>query len=267
MARLILFYGACVLSVLYPVTAFPCLDIEGEWQGSYNDVPYCDGYRYSGSWRGTVSANCDFRAVEDEGTVVLGSVNRSTRIVNAFGQDDECGRVTVTGTFASNTVSGTYSFEGYGGGTFSGSLSNPTADLTITKSDSADPVMIEDPFRYTLRVTNSGPNTATSVQAKDTLPVGVTYVGASGSGWNCTGSNLTVTCSRSSLGLTTAPDITIQVSAPASAGTVTNSATVSAATYDPNSNNDSTNVATTITLPSANEGVIFTIINAILLEE
>lgn len=266
MIRSIPVFGSCVLSVLYPVTAFPCLDIKGEWRGSYRDVPWCDGYRYSGTWSSTVSTDCSITAVNDEGTVSHGSVNQSTRKMNASGHD-ACGRFTLVGTFTSSTVSGTYSYDAGGDGFFSGSLVNPTADLSITKSDNPDPVTADNPFSYTLRVANSGPNMATDVRVQDILPVGVTYMDTSGSGWSCSRSNRTVTCSRSSLGLTTAPDITIRVSAPASAETITNSATVSAATYDPNSSNDSASVTTVIKPPLVNEEAVLTIINSILLEQ
>ena len=55
-----------------------------------------------------------------------------------------------------------------------------TIDLSITKTDSADPVLRGDQLIYTLVVTNAGPNTATNVQVSDTLPGDVTFVTAGG---------------------------------------------------------------------------------------
>ena len=52
----------------------------------------------------------------------------------------------------------------------------PQANLAITKSDSADPVVSGSNFSYTLTVTNNGPSSAQTVSVSDTLPAGVTYV-------------------------------------------------------------------------------------------
>ena len=51
-----------------------------------------------------------------------------------------------------------------------------TADLTITKTDSPDPVGPEGPLVYTLVVSNAGPQKATGVTVTDTLPASVTLV-------------------------------------------------------------------------------------------
>ncbi|MBX3421086.1 MAG: DUF11 domain-containing protein [Pirellulaceae bacterium] len=58
---------------------------------------------------------------------------------------------------------------------------NPSVDLVITKSDSADPISRGSQLTYTLNVSNDGPGGATNVEVVDTLPVGVTYVSASSS--------------------------------------------------------------------------------------
>jgi uncharacterized repeat protein (TIGR01451 family) len=52
----------------------------------------------------------------------------------------------------------------------------PEADLSITKTDSPDPVMAGQELFYTLTVTNNGPSVAT-VEVVDTLPQEVTYIG------------------------------------------------------------------------------------------
>ena len=41
-----------------------------------------------------------------------------------------------------------------------------SADLSITKSDSPDPVLAGDELTYTIDVTNSGPSTATDVRRR-----------------------------------------------------------------------------------------------------
>ena len=62
----------------------------------------------------------------------------------------------------------------------------------------------------------------------DTLPAGVTFVSASGTGWTCTNTgNVSVTCTRASLATgATAPMITVMVTAPTQAGSLTNTASV-----------------------------------------
>ena len=53
------------------------------------------------------------------------------------------------------------------------------ADLSLTKTVNKSIVNIGDEIEYTITVLNSGPNTATNVEVKDKLPVGLTYVSSS----------------------------------------------------------------------------------------
>ena len=122
------------------------------------------------------------------------------------------------------------------------------ADLGISKMADPDPV---DPGRnltYTLRVTNNGPFEATDVTVTDTLPDGVTFVSASGAGWNCGEVAGTVTCTRGSLnGSETAPDIGLGVIVDLSTiGQVENTATVSANEKDNEQENDAQTISTTV---------------------
>ena len=126
------------------------------------------------------------------------------------------------------------------------------ADLSLTKSDSPDPVGTGDTFTYTLSVANAGPSSATSLTVTDTLPTDVVFDSASGTGWVCNESSGTVTCTRASLGVASAPDILIMVTAPTSTGTITNSATVGSAVADPSSSNDTDQAATRITSSGVN---------------
>ena len=50
---------------------------------------------------------------------------------------------------------------------------NPAADLSLTKSDSPDPVAAGELLTYTLGVHNAGPQDATGTTVTDTLPAGV----------------------------------------------------------------------------------------------
>ena len=63
----------------------------------------------------------------------------------------------------------------------------PQADLAVTKAGPAS-VNAANNITYTITVTNQGPSTATSMVVTDTLPVGVIFVSATGSGTtNATG--------------------------------------------------------------------------------
>ena len=103
-------------------------------------------------------------------------------------------------------------------------------DLSITKSDGADPAVAGTNLDYTLAVRNQGPNPAQSARVVDTLPAGFTYVsGPPG----CSASAGTVTCELGYVASGATPSRTIRVGIPASyvydAGapvTVNNMATV-----------------------------------------
>lgn len=123
-----------------------------------------------------------------------------------------------------------------------------TADLSITKSSTPSGTVIAgSAVAYTLNVSNAGPSPASAVSVTDTLPPGFVFTSASGTGWTCNQSAGTVTCTLPSLAVGPANPITINGTAPAAAGPITNTATVSATNPDPNStNNTATNNLTVV---------------------
>lgn len=72
----------------------------------------------------------------------------------------------------------------------------------------------------------------------NTLPAGTTFISASGPGWTCAHSNGVITCTRGSLAAGAAPPITVAVQAPASTGTISNTATLVGSLPDPNMANN-----------------------------
>jgi uncharacterized repeat protein (TIGR01451 family) len=119
----------------------------------------------------------------------------------------------------------------------------PEADLQIVKSASPASVDAGASLTYTLTVINNGPDTANNVTVTDTLP-GAMTADALSSG--CSGST-TVTCTVASLANGATQVFTIYVTAPSSAGTITNSASVSANNpADSTSANDSSSLDTTV---------------------
>ena len=71
---------------------------------------------------------------------------------------------------------------------------------------------------YTLAVSNAGPAAAQNVRVADTLPAGVAFVSATGTGWTCAIAAGVVTCTRPTLAVGAAPPIALTVTAPASRG-------------------------------------------------
>ncbi len=129
---------------------------------------------------------------------------------------------------------------------------SPSVDLSVTKSDSPDPVDVGDSLLYTITVTNNGPSDATGVTVTDTLPAGVDYVSATPSQGSCIGT-ITVTCSLGNL-LNGASATVMIVVTPTVAGILNNSASVTGSEYDPDlANNSTASVSTTVNNPPAVE--------------
>jgi uncharacterized repeat protein (TIGR01451 family) len=101
------------------------------------------------------------------------------------------------------------------------------ADLSITKTDSPDPVVVGNTLTYTLTMTNSGPSAATNVTVVDDLPDTVIFGSATPSQESCEESGGIVTCNLGHLSPLTSATITISVT-PTEAGVITNTADVSA---------------------------------------
>ncbi|HKV12846.1 MAG TPA: hypothetical protein VJ725_32180, partial [Thermoanaerobaculia bacterium] len=108
-----------------------------------------------------------------------------------------------------------------------------SAALSITKTDSPDPVTAGTNLTYSITVMNAGPSNATLVSLSDTLPTGTTFVSLSSpGGWSCTtpavGAGGTVSCSVATFPAGSAAfTLTVQVDASVASGTViSNTATV-----------------------------------------
>ncbi len=127
-------------------------------------------------------------------------------------------------------------------------LATNTADLSITKTDSPDPVTVGSNITYTLTVTNDGIGPAQTVVVTDTLPTSLTLVSCNSTGAGVcggTGNNRTVTFSYLAVGSSATITLVATVNGTGGAS-ISNTASVSSATTDSNSANDSATTTTTV---------------------
>jgi uncharacterized repeat protein (TIGR01451 family) len=122
----------------------------------------------------------------------------------------------------------------------------PSADLSITKTASPDPVNPGGNLTYTITVTNLGPDSASDVNVTDKLPQGVTYQShdtAKGAANNISGN---ITWSIGSLDSGESANLTILVTALETPGFIINTANVSGDQTDPNTGNNGAWTLTTV---------------------
>lgn len=126
------------------------------------------------------------------------------------------------------------------------------ADLSITKTDSPDPVLAGNELTYTVRVANDGPSTAQAVVITDDLPEGTTFVGGQ-DGNGATVCSLVqtgdVVCALGTIspGTSKTVYVTVKVAASVPHGAeLTNTATVSSSTPDSDATDNATTAVTTV---------------------
>ncbi len=173
---------------------------------------------------------------------------------------------TLTATISSNVANGTV-LSNTATATSASSDPNPennsstfqttvetSANVSVTKTDSPDPVNAGSNLTYTITVGNGGPSDAASPQLSDLLPPGTTLVSFTvPAGWTRTdavpvGGTGTVTATAPSLaaGSNAVFTLVVRVNSNAPGGDITNTATVTTTTPDPNSDNNSATATTTV---------------------
>lgn len=123
------------------------------------------------------------------------------------------------------------------------------ADLSLKKFAQRN-VRISERFTYTIRVTNFGPEEAVNATVTDVLPEGVGFKEAFGA--SCTQVSQTVRCELGSLTKDATTEVKLSVGAPASAGIITNTASVTSSTVDLNISNNEASASTNISNQTAN---------------
>ena len=159
----------------------------------------------------------------------LGIIHNDVEVSSAVSDDDNSNNVDTVAT----TVTG-------------------EADLSITKTDSPDPVTAGEMLTYTIGVTNDGPSTAFDVSVTDLVPEGTTFV----SGQDGNGQTVcallqpgTVVCDVGTMdpGATATLYVTVAVDPSLDPGTVlSNTAEVSSSTLDPNVANNAVTETTDV---------------------
>jgi large repetitive protein len=121
-----------------------------------------------------------------------------------------------------------------------------SADVALTKTGMPDAVRAGGSVTYKLVARNNGPSTARAVSVADTLPDGVELVSAQPTQGSCTGK---VDCDLGELASGAEAIITVVVRVPAAstATGLTNVATATSTTSDPNQSNNNASVTTPVT--------------------
>jgi uncharacterized repeat protein (TIGR01451 family) len=122
------------------------------------------------------------------------------------------------------------------------------ADLTLTKSDSPDPVARGGTLVYAIQVRNLGPDPAMDSVVTDKLPGGVDFISASTTRGSCQRQGGRVRCSLGNLGNGETATITVQVQAQRR-GSINNTASISSDVVDPVAANNSATESTRVTEP------------------
>jgi uncharacterized repeat protein (TIGR01451 family) len=190
--------------------------------------------------------------VFSKGTVAAGETAVFTIVVNVNDNTPNNATITNSATAASTT---TDPDNGNNTATATTTVINQ-ADLSVTKSDSPDPVVAGQNITYTINFTNSGPGGANNVTVTDAVPANTTFVSASvttGTGWTVTnppvGGTGNVVFSKSPVanGETAVFQIVVNVNSNTAAGaTITNSATAATTTIDPDNSNNTGTATTTV---------------------
>lgn len=119
------------------------------------------------------------------------------------------------------------------------------ADVSITKTASAGPLIATVPFTYTVVATNHGPAPAPNVVVTDNMPAGVTAQGAVATAGTTVVTPGSVVWNVGTLGSGASATMTITVVA-AGGGTISNVAVIQSDRPDPDSSDNSAQVQSTI---------------------
>ncbi len=209
---------------------------QAEYDASKKEVVFRLGAGANGSSGGTLSANAS-TTVRFQVTVNAGVADGTTLFNQALVGYRKATLGTTDIVSGSNSATTTV-----GKGT----------DLSITKTDDADPVQPGGQIVYTLTADNNGPDAAQGALVSDQLPAGASYVRSTApSGWTTSQSGQTVTFIKSSDFASAAQAVfTITVNVTAADGDeLDNVASISSNTPETNSGNNRARETTDVVAP------------------
>src|SRR5207248_11613346 len=118
------------------------------------------------------------------------------------------------------------------------------ADLSVTKADSPDPVLAGNNITYTITVHNGGPSDALGVSLTDQVPANTSFVSTNSGGTNTAG---TVSWSLGTIPAGTNAVVVLVVKVdPSDTADISNTASASSTTFDPDLTNNSATATTTV---------------------
>ncbi len=124
----------------------------------------------------------------------------------------------------------------------------PVADIGVTKSASLPTVLAGQPLTYTMQVSNYGPDTAASVSLSDVLSSSLSFTSSTPGSPTCAMGGSTFSCSLGGMANGASQTVTLNVTvSPSAGGSLANTATVSTATLDTYSPNNSQTATVTVT--------------------
>jgi uncharacterized repeat protein (TIGR01451 family) len=166
---------------------------------------------------------------------------------------------TPAGTIITNTVTVTATNQAFGANSATATdvVAGATqADLALSTAATPAAVFAGNDITYTQTITNNGPAAASGVSFTEATPLNTTFQSVlAPAGWTCTtpvvGNGGTVNCTDPNpLAAGASADIIVVVNVPSTvaAGTITANSSITATTTDPNAANNSTTVATPVTV-------------------
>ncbi len=129
------------------------------------------------------------------------------------------------------------------------------ADLSVSIGASPDPVQVNHNLTYTVIVTNNGPANATNVSLVNTLPLGATFISATGPQGVAGANGGTVALNLGTITSGSSVPVTIVVQ-PTQSVVLTDTASVSADNVDPNTSNNSASVSTDVSPVDLSVGLV-----------
>lgn len=218
---------------LIPSSPINGKDAHLTWEGDVGNSASLGGFNEQLTFNGTVLSDAN-NPVNNQ----FNSVSTMSLDTNSYGVDFDVYAIDAYLTAGDTSATTVYSSGGdlvLLSAQIISTTNDPTTDLEISMTRNGDLVPGQN-GTYTLTVTNNGPLSEPGpITVVDTLPAGLSYVSATGTGWSCGAAGQTVTCTRSGSlangAVAASITLTVAVSGGAS-GTVVNTATVSGQNFD-----------------------------------